>query len=133
MKGSGVPTLVQWDWWHVGSTKSQVQSPALWVKDPGLPQLWLRLQLQLRSDLWPPNSTCCAASKKGKKKNEGIGCRKEAKGSSHCGSVVTNLTSTHEDLGLIPGPLSGLRIWHCRELCCRSQTWLGSHVAVAVV
>ena len=29
--------------------------------------------------------------------------------------------------------LSELRIWHCRELWCRSQTWLGSCVAVAVV
>ena len=26
---------------------------------------------------------------------------------------------------------SGIRIRHCRELWCRSQTWLGSHVAVA--
>ena len=26
---------------------------------------------------------------------------------------------------------SGLRIWHCCELCCRWQTQLGSHVAVA--
>ena len=29
--------------------------------------------------------------------------------------------------------LSGLRILHCRELWCRSQTRLGSRVAVAVV
>ena len=29
--------------------------------------------------------------------------------------------------------LGGLRIQHCRELWCRSQTRLGSHVAVAVV
>ena len=29
--------------------------------------------------------------------------------------------------------LAWLRIWHCRELWCRSQTWLGSCVAVAVV
>ena len=29
--------------------------------------------------------------------------------------------------------LSGLRIWHCHELCCRSQTWLGSGVGVAMV
>ena len=29
--------------------------------------------------------------------------------------------------------LSGLRIRHCRELWHRSQTWLGSGVAVAVV
>ena len=28
--------------------------------------------------------------------------------------------------------LSGLRIWHCHELWCRLQTWLGSRVAVAV-
>ena len=27
--------------------------------------------------------------------------------------------------------LSGLGIWHCRELWCRLQTWLGSGVAVA--
>ena len=29
--------------------------------------------------------------------------------------------------------LSGLGIQHCHELWCRSQTWLGSQVAVAVV
>ena len=29
--------------------------------------------------------------------------------------------------------LSGLRVWHGRELQCRSQMWSGSHVAVAVV
>ena len=29
--------------------------------------------------------------------------------------------------------LSGLGIWCCRELWCRSKTWLGSHVAVPVV
>ena len=29
--------------------------------------------------------------------------------------------------------LSGLRIWRCHELWCRSQTWLGSGIAVAVV
>ena len=29
--------------------------------------------------------------------------------------------------------LSGLRIWYCQELWCRSQMWLRSHVAVAVV
>ena len=28
--------------------------------------------------------------------------------------------------------LSGLRIWHCCELWCRSQTRLGSRVAVAL-
>ena len=29
--------------------------------------------------------------------------------------------------------LSGLRIQHCRELWCRSQTWLESHIAVSVM
>ena len=29
--------------------------------------------------------------------------------------------------------LSGLGIWHCHELWCRSQTWLRSGIAVAVV
>ena len=42
---------------------------------------------------------------------------------------LMNPTRIHEDAGLIPG----LRIWRCHELCCRSQTWLGSHVAVALV
>ena len=28
--------------------------------------------------------------------------------------------------------LSGLRVWHCCELWCKSQRWLGSGVAVAV-
>ena len=28
-------------------------SPAQWVKDPALPQLWLRSELQLGSDPWP--------------------------------------------------------------------------------
>ena len=45
--------------------------------------------------------------------------------SSHCGLAETYLTSTQEDAGLILALLSGLR--------CRSQTWLGSCVAVAVV
>uniref|UniRef100_A0A8D1EAR0 VWFA domain-containing protein n=1 Tax=Sus scrofa TaxID=9823 RepID=A0A8D1EAR0_PIG len=50
-------------------------------------------------------------------------------GCSHRGAVETNPTRNHEVVGSIPG----LRIWRCRELWCRSQTWLRSHVAVAVV
>ena len=42
---------------------------------------------------------------------------------------LTNLISIHEHMGSIPGLLSG----HCHELWCRSQTWLRSWVAVAVV
>ena len=56
------------------------------------------------------------------------------------GSVVTNLISIHEDGGSIPGltlwvkdRLRGLRIWCCCELWYKSQTGLGSGVAVAVV
>ena len=40
-----------------------------------------------------------------------------------------NPSSIHEDVG----STSWLRIQHCRELWCRSQTGLRSRVAVAVV
>ena len=53
--------------------------------------------------------------------------------SSSCGSLVTNLTSIHEDVGSILASLSGLRIQRCRELWCWLQMRLGSCVAVAVV
>ena len=46
---------------------------------------------------------------------------------------LTNLTRIREDSGSIPGLVSGLRIWRCREPCCRWKKWLGSHIAVAVV
>ena len=46
---------------------------------------------------------------------------------------LMNPTSVHEDVGSIPGLLSGLRILCCPELWCRSQMWLGSGVAVTVV
>ena len=45
---------------------------------------------------------------------------------------IKNLANIPEDEGLIPG-LNGLRIWCCHELRCRSQTKLGSGIAVAVV
>ena len=45
---------------------------------------------------------------------------------------LMNPTSIHEDAGSIPGLLSGLRIWHCRELWYKSQMRLGSHVTVAL-
>ena len=54
-------------------------------------------------------------------------------GSSHCGSVVTNPTSIHEDAVPPLASFSGLRIRCCCELWYRSQTQLGSGIAVAVV
>ena len=56
-------------------------------------------------------------------------------GSSHHGSVLTNLTRNHEVAGSIPGSLAslnGLRIRCCRELWCRLQMRLGSGIAVAL-
>ena len=50
-----------------------------------------------------------------------------------CGSAETNPTRIHKDSGLIPGLLSGLRIWYYSVLRCRSQIWLQSGFAVVVV
>ena len=49
-----------------------------------------------------------------------------------CGSAVKNLTSVHEDAGASLALLSGLSIRCCHELWCRSQTWLGSYIVLAV-
>ena len=51
--------------WDTGWTPG----PAQWVKDLALPQLPLRLQLQLGSDPWPGNSMYHRAAKKEQKKN----------------------------------------------------------------
>ena len=48
--------MASWDRWDLGS----VPSPAQWVKDPLLPWLQLRSQLQLGSDPWPGMGTPCA-------------------------------------------------------------------------
>ena len=58
--------------------------------------------------------------------------RSQELGSSYCGSVVTNSTSIHKDVGSIPGLAQWVKdpallwLWH------RLQTQLGSGVAVAV-
>ena len=45
---------------------------------------------------------------------------------------LMNLISIHVLTdGSIPG-LAQLRIWRCRELWCRLQTWLGSRIAVTL-
>ena len=48
-------------------------------------------------------------------------------------SELKNLTSIHENAGSTLAPLSGLRVQSCCELWCRSQTWLGTCIAVAVM
>ena len=52
--------------------------------------------------------------------------------SSHRGSAETNLTSIHEDTGLIPDLTQWDKDPHCHELWCRSQTWLRGGVAMAM-
>ena len=47
-------------------------------------------------------------------------------------SAEVNLTSVMRIPGQSLASLSESRIWRCRELCCRSQTRLGSCMAVAV-
>ena len=54
--------------------------------------------------------------------------------SSHCGTAEMNPTSIYEEADSIPGLTQyGSGIQHCSEPWCRSQTWLGSGIAMAMV
>ena len=46
------------------------------------------------------------------------------------GLAVMNTVSIHEDTSRSLVSLSGLRLWHCHELWCRSQVQLESGIAV---
>ena len=46
---------------------------------------------------------------------------------------LTKLMRIQEDVGSIPGLAQGVKDLPLHELWCRSQKWLGSGVAVAVV
>ena len=52
--------------------------------------------------------------------------------SSHCGSEVTNLTSSHKDTGLIPGLTQWVKDLLWQWAVGSSQMWLGSCVTTAV-
>ena len=43
---------------------------------------------------------------------------------------LTNPTRNHKVAGSVPALAQWVNIRRCRELWCRSQTWLGSRVAV---
>ena len=107
-----------------------IPSLVQWVKDLMLLQLWRRSQIGIRLDPWPGNFHMGAAKKE---KNKIKTKKKESNRSSCRGSVVTNPTRIHEDVGFIPGLTQWIEDQCCCELWCMLQTWLGSGVAVAVV
>ena len=65
---------------------------------------------------------------------EAQGCQTFRHRSCRLGTAETNPTRNHQVAGLIPGLAQWVKdLPFSHELWCRSQTWLGSGVAVAVV
>ena len=52
--------------------------------------------------------------------------------SFHCDAAEMNLIAMRIQVRPLAS-ISGLRIQHCLELWCRSQTWFRSFIAVAVI
>ena len=71
--------------------------------DMALLWLWCRpaATATIRPLVWEPPYAMGVALKRQKDKKRKK--RKRKRGSSHCGSAEINLTSIHEDAGLIPG------------------------------
>ena len=82
--------MSQWDQQCLGNARMQVQSPA-WhsgLKDPVLPQLWLKSQLWLRSDPWPRSSICHeSAKKKERYKQKPLGKKEKKVWEFPCGAL----------------------------------------------
>ena len=76
--------------------------------DLSLLWLWcgLAATVLIRPLAWePPNAAALKSKKKKRIKISILSiCKRSVMGSSCCGSVVTNPTSIHEYVGLIPGP-----------------------------
>ena len=113
--------MAQQDWWRLGSTGKQVQSPTQYSRL----RIWRCRNCS--SDLIPGPGTPYASGRPkigwGGSTRTGVPIVAQQK-QIRLGTMRLQVQS----LALI----SGLRIWHCHELWCRSQTQLSSSMAAAV-